>query len=446
MVRLFVGLLVIVLFFPILMPALPVSAHGGHEPPPVNLGGKQASVFVKLDPPILSGEENEPVFLNVRFYDKEINKNFEQVTYRIWIIKDDEKIMQEWFYHPTGDLTLKIVPRETEGIKSFGDREPQLNGLYNRAGPVVIEGPVFVERGLHNLFIEIFSVGTTRTLVDPPLQFDAWVGLAHEETYPVNYNGDSYDIKIRNFYDKIENFEFDPENMRMQFSTPFNWSQDFISEIGMVHIEMLIPKVLAEFNKESLQGTINGFPVPVFVDTYAEENVVVHYTVSSRNLAELSNYVARDGESAGKAVFAITSMEPEVGQLSAELRSDNYTVEISWPEQVVPDTAVPVSFYFYDANGERMSNVTYELTLMMDGNTILTRNSVSNTDGFASNDLTFDRQGVVSVIVDKINGTDESVEMTINVVPEFPIGLLLAVTVAFGVYFVMQKRSIFIRY
>lgn len=435
------GFLLAVLVAIIVTPVTPAFAHGGHEPPPVDLGGRQTAVFVKLDPPVVSGEENENVFINVRFYDKATNENFEQVTYRIWMIKDGVKILQEWFYDPAGDLTIKIVPKNIEKVKVFGDREPQLNGLYNRGGPVVVEGPVFVKKGLHNLFIEIFSVGTTRTLVDPPLQFDAWVGIAYEEVYPVSYNGGSHDIKIRNFYDRIENFNFDPETLTMEFATPFNWSKESIEKVGVLHIEMFIPKELQEFNRESLQGTINGFPVPVFVDVYAEENVVVHYTISAKNLQNLADSVLAENSSPDMAVFGIKPGQAESREISTTLNSQNYNVNISWPEQIFPDTPVPIALFFSDVNGNRIPNATYDLILVKDGQTILNRNGVSAGEGFASHDVLFDSQGTITVIVDKINGTDESVEMTINVVPEFPLGLLLSITIAFGMYVALYRRS-----
>jgi hypothetical protein len=72
---------------------------------------------------------------------------------------------------------------------------------------------------------------------------------------------------------------------------------------------------------------------------------------------------------------------------------------------------------------------------------IFNRNGVSTSEGFASHDIIFTSQGPVTVRVSKINGSDETVEMMINVVPEFPIGLLLSITAAFAIYFALYRRS-----
>jgi hypothetical protein len=49
-----------------------------------------------------------------------------------------------------------------------------------------------------------------------------------------------------------------------------------VGRIGMLHTEVFIPKVLSDFNKQSLNATVNGVSVPVAVDTYTPEATIVH--------------------------------------------------------------------------------------------------------------------------------------------------------------------------
>jgi hypothetical protein len=57
-----------------------------------------------------------------------------------------------------------------------------------------------------------------------------------------------------------------------------------VGRIGMLHTEVFIPKVLSDFNKQSLNATVNGVSVPVAVDTYTPEATIVHYTISKTTL------------------------------------------------------------------------------------------------------------------------------------------------------------------
>src|SRR5690606_23076441 len=130
-------------------PALPNAfAHGGHQPPPADFGGKKASLFVSLEPLVVTTSA-DPVFINARFFDENTNENFREVTYRVFFKKDGNEIPilteggqfggQGFFYDPEGNLQIKVVPKNTENAVARGEAEPQFGGIWNRGGPVTIE-------------------------------------------------------------------------------------------------------------------------------------------------------------------------------------------------------------------------------------------------------------------------------------------------------------------
>ncbi|HKH89625.1 MAG TPA: hypothetical protein VKA33_02540 [Nitrososphaera sp.] len=49
----------------------------------VDLTGKKVSLFVKLDPPLVT-DISQPIFISARFFDENTNQNFEEVMYRIF--------------------------------------------------------------------------------------------------------------------------------------------------------------------------------------------------------------------------------------------------------------------------------------------------------------------------------------------------------------------------
>ncbi|HEX6067827.1 MAG TPA: hypothetical protein VFZ05_03415, partial [Nitrososphaera sp.] len=51
---------------------------------------------------------------------------------------------------------------------------------------------------------------------------------------------------------------------------------------------------------------------------------------------------------------------------------------------------------------------------------------VTTPEGISSQDVNFDAQGSFTVSVEKINATNESVQSSIQVVPEFPVAALAA--------------------
>ena len=44
-------------------------AHGGMQPPAADFGGKKASLFVKVDPPVIT-DITQPISISARFFDE----------------------------------------------------------------------------------------------------------------------------------------------------------------------------------------------------------------------------------------------------------------------------------------------------------------------------------------------------------------------------------------
>lgn len=415
----------------VVVPALPSAfAHGGHQPPPADFEGKKASLFVSLEPLVVTTTA-DPIYINARFFDENTNENFKEVTYRVFFEKDGKEIPivteggqfggQGFFYDPQGDLQIKIVPKETETAVARGEAETQFGGIWNRGGPVVVEGPIFTEPGLYNLFVEIHTVGTTRTQVDPVLQYDIWVTPGREELI----DAEGQQVKIRNFYGSLDSSSYDPETKTIEFSMPFDWQPDFVSRVGMLHTEVFIPKAMSDFDRQSLNATVNGIGVPVAVDTYSPEFTTVHFTISRTNLENIASKVASENRTPDKAVFALSppTTEVRVAQMAAD--SPSYKVALTWPEQIFPEQPVTFGIRMTDKSDAPLSSATYELVILdKDGNEVTRSGGVTTPEGIGSQDVTFASQGSFTVRVDKINASSESVQSSVMVVPEFPVGIV----------------------
>jgi hypothetical protein len=455
-------LIVVVVFFAIMIlltPAFPNAfAHGGHQPAAADFEGKKASLFVKLDPPVVT-DISQPIFITARFFDENTNQNFKEVTYRIFFQKNGIEIPivteggqfggQGFFYDPEGDLQLQVVSKDTETVVARGEAEPQFGGIWNRGGPIVVEGPIFIEPGLYNLFIEVHTVGTTRTQVDPLLKYDVWVTPGREEMINISEGGQTQQVKIRNYYGAVDSSGYDPETKTIQFSMPFDWTSDMIGRIGMLHTEVFIPKALSDFNKQSLNATVNGVSVPVAVDTYTPEATIVHYTISKTNLENIASKVTSENRTPDKAVFALSPSDPgsevKVAQVSAE--SENYKVGITWPEQILPQQPVTFGIRITDKSDIPVSASAYELVLVdKDGNEVTRSGGVTTPEGISSQDVMFASPGSFNVRVEKIKDTNEMVQSGLTVVPEFPVGIAsIVTTLAIAAIIIAAKRMPFLQ-
>jgi hypothetical protein len=435
-------------------------AHGGHQPPAADFSGKKVSLFVSLEP-IVVASQSDPVYVNARLFDENTNINFQHVNYRIYFQKDGKDIPiitegdtriggQGFFYDKEGDLQIKIVPKDTPTAVAKGEAEPFLGGIWNRGGPVVVEGPIFTEPGLYNLFVEIWTVDTPKTQVADPLKYDVWVTPGREEMISVSEAGQTHEVKIRNYYGGIENSSYDQETKTIEFSMPFNWTSDLPSRVGMLHSEVFIPKELSDFDKDSLRGQVNGFDVPVFTiptRLSGEDSTVVHFTVSQQNLNDITEKVRAENRSPQDVVFSLRPPDPEseirLVQLAPE--SESYRVSLTWPEQIFPEQPVTFGVGIADKAGNPIPAATYELVITdASGNQVARAGGVTTPEGISSQDVTFAAQGPFTVKVEKIKGSAESVESAITVVPEFPLGVMsLVAALAVVAAIVAARRSSF---
>jgi hypothetical protein len=453
------GLLIAAMILaPALVPA--ALAHGGHQPPPADFSGKKVSLFVNLEPVVVANQ-NDPVYINARLFDENTNTNFKHVNYRIYFEKDGKEIPiitegdsriggQGFFYDAEGDLQIKVVPTERANAVAKGEAEPFLGGIWNRGGPVVVEGPIFTEPGLYSLFVEIWTVDTPKTQVAEPLEYDVWVTPGREEMINVSEGGQTLEVKVRNYYGAIENSGFDPQNKTIQFSMPFDWTSDLPNRIGMLHTEVFIPKELADFDKDSLRGKVNGIDVPVFVvptRVSGEDSAVVHFTVSQQNLNNIAEKIRSENRSPQDAVFSLSPPGPEgeirLAQVSPE--SDNYKISLTWPEQIFPEQPVTFGVAIADKSGQPIPSATYELVVTdKAGNEVSRAGGVTSPEGISSQDVNFGSQGSFTVKVEKIRGSSESVESALTVVPEFPFGIAaIAAAITIGVIIAASRSSLF---
>lgn len=444
----------------IVVTALPSAfAHGGMQPPAADFGGKKASLFVKVDPPIVT-DISQPITISARFFDENSNENFKEVTYRIFFEKDGRVIPiqteggdifggQGLFYDPNGNLQIKVVPENTPVATAKGIAEIQYGGIWNRGSPVVVEGPIFTEPGLYNLFVEIHTVGTTRTQVDPVLEYDIWVTPGREEMIDVPVDGQTHQIKIRNYYGSIDQSSYDSESKTIQFSMPYDWNSGIWNKTGMLHTEVFIPKALSDFDKESLRGQVNGIDVPVFAipsSLSGGDSAVVHFTISKQNLQTIAEKVRAENRSPDAAIFSLMPPDPEnqvrLAQVAAD--SQNYKVSLSWPEQIFPEQPVTFGVKITDKSDRPVGAATYELVIVDgDGNEVSRSGGVTTPEGISSQDANFNAQGAFTVKVEKINASSESVQSSLTVVPEFPAGIavMMAVAAAIGAVIAASRKA-----
>ncbi|HXV46952.1 MAG TPA: hypothetical protein VD736_09790, partial [Nitrososphaera sp.] len=175
------------------------------------------------------------------------------------------------------------------------------------------------------------------------------------------------------------------------------------------------------------------------------DNTIVHFTISKTNLENIAGKVTSENRTPDKAVFALKPPTEEVRVTQINADSASYKVALTWPEQIFPAQPVTFGIRITDKSDVPLSAATYELVITdKDGNEVTRTGGVTTPEGVGSQDVTFDAQGSFTMRVDKINASSESVQSSITVIPEFPVGIAsIAAALAIAGIIAARRSSLF---
>ena len=214
--------------------------------PPATVGDRQASLFTKVDPPVLTSDTHQKRFFELRLYDAKTNDNISNVNYFITISKGGKLLMRDLFYSQVGPLKIEIIPREGQ-VSVYGSPEPFLGGWMSETGDITVQGPILLDGGLYHFEIEIFGIDRPNNIFQPEKapRFDSYLSVGDVFKENLTYNKAVYNSTLISYYDKIRDFKFDDNNLLASWDMPFDWNQSRIKSVNIfVHEEFKIPKEL----------------------------------------------------------------------------------------------------------------------------------------------------------------------------------------------------------
>ena len=279
--------------------------------PPATVGNRKASLFVKVSPPILTTDTKGNTYLQMRLFDANTNETIQHVTYDITVTKGTAQagpgakpILRDFFHAHNGLLTIKIEPVNTTGgqVTINGEKDPFQNAwVADPGGTINIRGPVLNGGGLYHVHVEIFGIDNDRNLFIPDQapKFDSYlsVGDVFRNNIADPSNGQKYNTTLISYYDKVNNFKFDPNTKNITWQMPFDWNLSRIQKQNIfVHEELRLPKSWKNFVGSGFAGsfnaTVNGIPITgrsLALDPFSYPNaLVLHYLINKDELIKIT--------------------------------------------------------------------------------------------------------------------------------------------------------------
>src|SRR5215212_9885753 len=296
-----------------------VYGHGlsRDESPPFDITGRQIAIEGILEPPFLNEGNQKPTLL-IRSHDEQTNETLSDIDYRIIAKFKNQTIMDQKFHSLDGVISANLVPSNESSVHEIisnneqTEEEQQQNLSKNDRVEVSLKKPVTIKSKLHadgGLYdISVILEKTSKGIkINEDKKVDLFISIGktysfiiQESSYNTTNYKDNIMLKVKTFYDEIEDFVYDQNNSKITFKMPFTWDLDYVSQIVNLHEELIIPKSYIPLSTvSSFTGTLNGMEIPrntILIDDYSDQQSrIVHIVIPNFKLKEFTNQIIKNG-------------------------------------------------------------------------------------------------------------------------------------------------------
>ncbi len=393
----------IVLFYP-----LPLAFSDGlfeENLPPASVGDREASLYTKIYPPILTSDSKENAFFELRLFDAKTDETIQHVSYFITVEKDGMLLMRDLFHSHQGSLKLKINPSNSESVTVFGSTEPFLGGWTSETGDITINGPLLLQGGLYHFSIEIFGIDYDRNIFKPENapRFDSWLSVGDVYRDNLIDEGKKYNVTVISYYDRIGNFTYTSKENNISWNMPFNWDLKRIQDNNIfVHEEIKLPKILTKFSDaNAFKALVNGNPLigrSIALDPFTEEkNFIIHLLLNKADIIKIAKTM--NNTDSKIMTFNLSPAQQKIVETTSEVVSDRggILVQFTWLDKILSNQDTKLQLRFSDAlstNGIR-GDIKYDIIVYdKSGNKVVTKNDLIAKNATDSQVITFPAKGI----------------------------------------------------
>ena len=444
----------IILLVFLLVPLSNAYGHGLGLDTISSVSVQNRSISISVEMPMNFDKEDNPQ-ITITATDDETNQPLENVTFLIGVFHQNEMIFRNYFFTSNGILPIKITPT-VEGVTEIHGEKDSLLGAWHgtETNPVEISGPVFNSGGLYSFEIEIRTIDEPTNIIENSGIYNADLTIV-ETTEHIEKDAKGNDVKFRlkSYFDKISQLEYNPTSKEISFEMPFDWREKQISHIPVVHEEIHFPKDFTEFLYPSYVGKVNGielFKASVTIDDYTEEDErIVHFVLLQDHIKFLKNQLKKSDEPLpDKMTFSLSASDKIEFPLTAYTRSEDFRVDLSWdPIEIQPETKTNFVFTIRDGTtGDPMRNSDYTFVIIQNGKEIHRVTGIAQVGGdFEQYRFEEDQTGPTVIRFENIRNTGQETEFGIVVAPEFPFVYVILAASIIGVIFTTKYKSNFVK-
>jgi predicted secreted protein with PEFG-CTERM motif len=208
-----------------------------------------------------------------------------------------------------------------------------------------------------------------------------------------------------------------------------------------IEYEVALSSDKNQIYKEHFAGSVNTDTPDSFQYNFSPDDVgtvkLGMFEIEGHSLSNVNFLVVVNSQDVAKFPITLESVSesnPDDGQYKVDLTLFPNELELGESEFIMT---------FYDKDtGLAVGDVTYDFVLIQNGSEIHRKSGIANGGGTFENFVFVEGEtGDVTIRIEKIAGTDEYAEITVNVVPEFDLLVLLVLGIAFAIVVIVSRSG-----
>lgn len=442
---------IIVILFP---SAASLSSYGdglaSETLPPAMIGNKNVTLSINSSP-FLIDNNHSGTQVNFVLQDVSDQQPIPEATIAVSAFKDDKAIFGHVFMSDSGNFLLDLIPDPSADKSLISEGGGPFAGLLGHGGSYDIKSSIFSAGGLYKFKIQVLTMGSYNNQVSK--SYNAAISIPETNNYQIfdkEYGNQT--VTVIAYYDLIKDFQYNTYNKTLNFMMPFNWSQDNINQLTVVHQELKIPKSFGDFIVTKYDASVNGVKLPdnaISIDDYSSDERIVHIILYKSEVETISGQQSNTNQEMHFSLSPSNSTSFPIIQFT---RNAQYKVSLSWdPPKILPGSTTRFNFQVLDPYliNKTVDSTDYDFSVIEGKNGLIFHKSgtTNNNGEMNSIDVKFPSNytGPITIAFEKLNGNsfaDSEFSGIVShpaIVPEFPLGTLLIVAIIFSVIIAFQR-------
>ncbi|MDE1762882.1 MAG: hypothetical protein KGH88_01375 [Thaumarchaeota archaeon] len=400
--------------------------------------------------PFLIDNNHAGTQLNLVLMDADTQKPIPDATLAISAFKGQDAVFGHIFKSDSGNFILNFYPQQT-GNTTFDEKGGVLSGLFGQdSGNYDVKGQVFNTGGLYRFKIEVITMGAYDNQVSK--SYSAGISIPEYDNLTISDpNYGTHQIQIIGYYDRLHDIKYDQATKSVNFTMPFDWSDQNIGQLTVVHQEIRIPRALGDFVVTKYDAYVNNIKIPdklISIDDYSMDAYrIVHLILYKSDVQNLQSEQKDPGQ---YMTFSLKPSSDNAFPVIQFTRNAQYKIALSWdPPVILPGATTQFSFRImdpYTAN-KTVGSIQYDFSVLEGKNGVifhqLGKTASSDDDDAISVPFPSNYTGAITIAFENLNGSSfASTEFPATVssqstgnpsaVPEFPLASLAILAAVFG--------------